>query len=121
MTDSPSHSGTGSASGDQTHALFGQTMGYVAATAGLFALGAYLGRHLPYGWAFVGFIAAFVCLIGMNFAVRRSESLSAGLLFAVGLLLGLAHPGQQGDPIIACVLEPGYPRQLPGAAQLEAR
>ena len=56
----------------------------------MFALGAYLGRHLPYGWAFVGFIAAFACLIGMNFAVRQSQSLSTGLLLAVGLLLGLA-------------------------------
>jgi uncharacterized protein len=90
MIDSPTYSGTGSESGDQAHALFGQTMGYVAATAGFFALGAYLGRDLPYGWAFVGFIAAFACLIGMNFAVRQSGSLSAALLFAVGLLLGLA-------------------------------
>ena len=90
MIDSPTYSGTRSESGDQAHALFGQTMGYVAATAGFFALGAYLGRDLPYGWAFVGFIAAFACLIGMNFTVRQSGSLSAGLLFAVGLLLGLA-------------------------------
>jgi len=90
MIDSPSYSGTGSASGDDTHALFGQTMGYVAATAGFFALGAYAGRDLSYGWAFVGFIAAFACLIGMNFTARQSGSASVGLLFAVGLLLGLA-------------------------------
>src|SRR5215469_12830003 len=90
MIDSPTYSGTGSASSDQTHTLFGQTMGYVAATAGFFALGAYLGRDLSYGWAFVGFIGAFACLIGMNFTARRSGSASAGLLFAVGLLLGLA-------------------------------
>ena len=90
MIDSPSYSGAGSASSDDTHALFGQTMGYVAATAGFFALGAYVGRDLSYGWAFVGFIAAFACLIGMNFTARQSGSASAGLLFAVGLLLGLA-------------------------------
>jgi FtsH-binding integral membrane protein len=90
MIDSPSYSGTGSASDDQAHALFGQTMGYVAATAGFFALGSYLGRDLSYGWAFFGFIAAFACLVTMNFTVRQSGSLSAGLLFAVGLLLGLA-------------------------------
>ena len=65
-------------------------MGYVAATAGFFALGAYAGRDLSYGWAFVGFIAAFACLIAMNFTARQSGSASAGLLFAVGLLLGLA-------------------------------
>ena len=37
-------SGLGSA--DDTQTLFGQTMELVAITAGLFALGAYLGRHL---------------------------------------------------------------------------
>ena len=90
MIHSTAYSGTGAASGDDTHALFGQTMGYVAATAGLFALGAYLGRDLPYGWSFAGYIAALACLIIMNFTVRQSEAGSAGLLFAVGLLLGLS-------------------------------
>jgi modulator of FtsH protease len=90
VIDSPSYSGTGLASRDDTHTLFGQTMGYVAATAGFFALGAYLGRDLSYGWAFVGFIGAFACLIGMNFTVRQSAAASVGLLLAVGLLLGLA-------------------------------
>ncbi len=90
MIDSPSYSGTGSASSDDTHALFGQTMGYVAATAGFFALGAYAGRDLSSGWTFVGFIAALACLIGMNFTVRMSGSASVGLLFAFGLLFGLA-------------------------------
>jgi FtsH-binding integral membrane protein len=89
MSESLRYSGIGSATGDRTHTLFGQTMGYVAATAGLFALGAYLGRDLSYGWAFAGFIASFACLIGMNLT-RQSASASAGLLFAVGLLLGLA-------------------------------
>ena len=87
MIDSPSYSRT--ASGDDTHTLFGQTMGYVAATAGLFALGAYLGRDLPYGFSFAGYIAALACLFAMNFT-RQSGGASAGLLFAVGLLLGLS-------------------------------
>jgi len=38
----------------------------------------------------VGFIAAFVCLIAMRFTVRRSSGASAALLFAFGLLMGLA-------------------------------
>ncbi len=38
---------------DRTRTLFGQVMWYVAATAGLFALGAFLGRNLGYGVAFV--------------------------------------------------------------------
>jgi len=74
---------------ERAHVLFGQTMGYVAATAGFFALGAYLGRNLPYGWAFAGYIAALACLIAMN-SSRQSPSASAALLFGVGLLLGVA-------------------------------
>ncbi len=88
MIDSPSYSGTGSAS-SETHVLFAQTMGYVAVTAGFFALGAYIARDLSVGWAFVAYIAGFACLIAMNFT-RRSPSASAGVLFAVGLLLGVA-------------------------------
>ena len=88
MIDSASYRETGSASGG-THALFGQTMGYVAASAGFFALGAYLARDASAGWTFVGFIAALACLFCMNFT-RQSASASTGLLFAVGLLLGVA-------------------------------
>jgi FtsH-binding integral membrane protein len=74
----------------QTHTLFAQTMGYVAATAALFALGAWLGRNLTGGVGIVAFIAAFACLIGMRFAARRSMQLTVGLLAAFGLLIGLA-------------------------------
>jgi modulator of FtsH protease len=65
-------------------------MGLVAVTAGLFALGAYLGRDLSYGWGIVLYIASFVCLIGINFAVQRSERMAITLLFAFGVLIGLA-------------------------------
>jgi len=41
---------------DQSHALFGQTMGLVAITTALFALGAYLGRDLSYGWGLAAYI-----------------------------------------------------------------
>ena len=51
MSESLSYRGVGTA--DRTHILFAQTMGYVAATTGFFALGAYLGRHLSEGWAIV--------------------------------------------------------------------
>ena len=73
-----------------TVTLFGQTMGYVAITVGFFALGAYLGRNLTYGWGWVTFLGAFACLFGMRFAVRQSASLAAGLLFVFGILMGLA-------------------------------
>jgi FtsH-binding integral membrane protein len=85
--------GTGQAvSGDRTRTLFSQTMGYVALTAGFFALGAYLGRHLGEGWALVWYIVAIAALIGMNFSARRagSASLSAGLLVVFGAAMGLA-------------------------------
>ena len=74
---------------DQARTLFGQTMGLVAVTAGLFALGAYLGRDLSYGWGLVAFIASFGLLLGLNFAVRRSEQLAIGMLFGFGVLVGV--------------------------------
>jgi FtsH-binding integral membrane protein len=70
--------------------LLGQTMGLVAVTAGLFAVGAYLGRDLGYQWGWLLFLAAFGCLIAMNFAVQRSDGLAVLLLFGFGLLIGVA-------------------------------
>jgi modulator of FtsH protease len=70
--------------------LFGQTMGLVALTAGLFALGAYIGRDLSGGWAICWFLVSFAALLGMNVAVQRSAQLAVGLLFGFGLVLGLA-------------------------------
>jgi uncharacterized protein len=90
MSDSALQGGYGTISRDQTHTLFSQTMGYVALTAALFAVGAYFGRNLSYGLGIVWFIAAIACLIGMNFAVRRSQQLTVLLLVGFGLLIGLA-------------------------------
>jgi modulator of FtsH protease len=90
MDTSLTYQGTGTGTRAQAHTLFAQTMGYVAMTAGLFALGAYLGRNLTGGVGIIGFIAAFACLIGMRFAARRSLQLTVGLLAAFGLLIGLA-------------------------------
>jgi uncharacterized protein len=90
MTSTLPYQQMGTTARGQTHALFAQTMGYVAATAGLFALGAYLGRNLSGGVGIVAFIVAFVCLIAMRFAARRSMQLTIGLLAAFGLLIGLA-------------------------------
>jgi modulator of FtsH protease len=82
--------GVGSSSVDDSHALFGQTMGLVALTGGCFTVGAYLGRDIPYQWGWLFFIAAFAALIGINFASQRNEQVGIGLLFGVGGLLGLA-------------------------------
>jgi FtsH-binding integral membrane protein len=90
MSESLTYQTAGAPARDQVHTLFAQTMGYVAATAGLFALGAYLGRNMTGSVGIVLFIAAFACLIGMQFAVRRSQQLTVGLLGLFGLLIGLA-------------------------------
>ena len=90
MTDSLTYQRMAATDRNQAHVLFSQTMGYVAITAGLFALGAYLGRNLTGGIGIVAFIASFACLIGMRFAVRSSPQLAVGLLGAFGLLIGLA-------------------------------
>ena len=90
MTDSLTYRRMGTAARGQAHTLFAQTMAYVAATAALFALGAWLGRNLNGVVGIIAFIAAFACLIGMRFAARSSQQLTIGLLAAFGLLIGLA-------------------------------
>lgn len=69
--------------------LFGTTMELVAATGGLFALGAFLGRNLSPGWGLAFFVLSFALLIGMRFA-RSSPSGCVALLFAFGTALGVA-------------------------------
>ena len=72
-------------------ALLGQVMGFVAVTVGFTALGAYLGRDLSGATGLLLFIGAFACIFGLNFAAARGrEQLAIGLLFGLGLLLGLA-------------------------------
>jgi FtsH-binding integral membrane protein len=90
MTQTMTYRQMGMTERGQAHALFSQTMAYVAATAGLFALGAWAGHNLTGGVGIIAFIAAFACLIGMRFAARRSAQLSVGLLAAFGVLIGLA-------------------------------
>jgi modulator of FtsH protease len=81
---------------DRSRAVFGQTMGLVALTCGVAALGAYLGRDLSRGWGIVAFIGAIGCILGLNVAVRRSEQLAIGLLFGLGAFLGIA-----ASPVLA--------------------
>jgi uncharacterized protein len=75
---------------DETGTLLGRTMGLVAATTGLFALGAYLGRDLAAGWGLLFFLGSLVCLVGVNVAAQRSEQAALALLFGFGVLTGLA-------------------------------
>jgi hypothetical protein len=46
MSESLTYQRQGASTRDQVHTLFARSMGYVAATAGLFALGAYLDRNM---------------------------------------------------------------------------
>jgi FtsH-binding integral membrane protein len=80
----------GYAAPGRTQTLFGQTMGLVALTAAFFAAGAYAGRHLSQGAVIVSWIAAFVVLLIMNFAARRSATAATVLLMVFGILMGVA-------------------------------
>ena len=76
---------------EDTRTVFGQVMGLVALTVGCAALGAYVGRNLSGGTGLLFFIAAFACVFGLNIASARGrEQLAIGLLFGLGLCLGLA-------------------------------
>ncbi len=90
MTDALAFDSGRSLPRDRVHTLFGQTMGLVAVTAALFAVGAYAGRDLSYKLGLVWFIAAIACLFGMRATTRRSGTASVALLLVFGILMGLA-------------------------------
>jgi FtsH-binding integral membrane protein len=86
----PAVTGT-TAARHRSHELLGQVMGYVAVTVGFTALGAYLGRDLSGGAGLLFFVAAFAAIFGLNAAVAGGRrQLAIGLLFGLGLVLGLA-------------------------------
>ena len=85
-----SYASDGAMSRVQTRTLFSQTMWYVAATAGTFTLGAYLGRNMSYSLIWVWFLAALACLFGMRATVRQAPTLTVPLLLGFGLLMGIA-------------------------------
>ena len=106
MTDSLTYQRMGTAARSQAHVLFSQTMAYVAATAALFALGAWLGRDLNGVVGIIAFIAAFACLIGMRFAARSSQQLTVGLLAAFGPDHGLQLLSTPGEGTIVAIRIP---------------
>lgn len=76
--------------GDRARTVFGQVMGLVAFTLGFAALGAYIARDFTGGTGFLFFILAIGCVFGLNYASSRGrEQLAVGLLFGMGLLLGM--------------------------------
>ena len=90
MTTSTTTAAPAQLSRDKAGGLFGQTMGLIALTAAVFALGAYVGRDTSGLTGLVCFLLAFGVLLAMNAAAQRSEQLAVGLLFGFGLLMGLA-------------------------------
>jgi modulator of FtsH protease len=92
-----SYAAPGTVTRDRARAVFGQVMGLVALTLGTTALGAYITRNLTGSNGLLFMIGAFACVFGLRAAaVRRHEQLAIGLLFGVGLLLGMAF-----GPILA--------------------
>jgi FtsH-binding integral membrane protein len=82
---------TGPITRDRTREVFAHVMGLVALTVACAALGAYIARNLTGGAGIFFFIGAFACIFGLNFATARGrEQLAVGLLFGMGLLLGMA-------------------------------
>ena len=75
---------------DATRALLGQVMGLVALTVGCTALGAYVGRDLGGGGIEPEDAGEGADEEQDAAASRGNEQLAVGLLFGLGLLLGLA-------------------------------
>jgi len=72
-------------------ALLGRVMWLVAGAVGFAALGAWLGRDLSGATGLVLFVAAFADIFALNAATARGRrQLAVGLLFGLGLLLGLS-------------------------------
>jgi modulator of FtsH protease len=98
---------------DQTRGVFGQVMGLVALTFGCTALGAYVGRNLSGGTGIIFFLIAFACIFGLQIATRGGrEQLAIGLLFGMGLCLGIAL-----GPVLAAYAsaDPGAVYQAAGS------
>jgi modulator of FtsH protease len=76
---------------DRALSIFGETMGLVALTCLFAAAGAYIGKDLTGLTVLVPWLVAFGCIFGLNVAnARGNRQLALVLLFAFGLLLGIA-------------------------------
>lgn len=70
--------------------LFSRVMFLVGVTCAFTALGAFIGKDLSSGIGIVFWIVALGMILASGFIKRQSGALGMGLLFAVGLVLGLA-------------------------------
>lgn len=77
--------------GDRARTVFGHVMGLVGVTLGFAALGAFIARNMNGGAGLIFILAAFGCIFALNHAAARGrEQLATGLLFGMGVLLGMA-------------------------------
>ena len=70
--------------------LFSRVMFLVAVTCGFTAAGAWIAKDFTGGWMIACWVAAFVLILSSGFIKKQSGGLGMTLLFAVGLLLGMA-------------------------------
>ncbi len=70
--------------------LFSRVMFLVGVTCAFTALGAFIGKDLSSGIGIIFWIVALGMILASGFIKRQSGALGMGLLFAVGLVLGLA-------------------------------
>jgi modulator of FtsH protease len=70
--------------------LFSRVMFLVGVTCAFTALGAFIGRDLSPGTAIIFWLVALGMILASGFIKKQSGALGMSLLFAVGLVLGLA-------------------------------
>ena len=70
--------------------LFSRVMFLVGVTCAFTALGAFIGRDLPQGAMLVFWLVALGMILASGFIKKQSGPLGMGLLFSIGLVLGLA-------------------------------
>jgi modulator of FtsH protease len=70
--------------------LFSRVMFLVGVTCAFTALGAFIGKDLSSGIGIIFWLVALGMILASGFIKRQSGALGMGLLFAVGLVLGLA-------------------------------
>ena len=71
-------------------ALFSRVMFLVSVTCAFTALGAFIARDLGQDTAIFFWLVALVMILASGFIKKQSGALGMSLLFAVGLVLGLA-------------------------------
>lgn len=94
-------------------AVFSRSLGFIAAAAGCFALGAYAGPRLATGIVLIAYPGVLGCLLALPFAARRSARVATALLLAFGLIAGVAVAA---TGVYYSAVDPGVMWQAGGVA-----